>query len=378
MIKHCTFLSSLIGALGLAASALAADPINIGLVSEITGPNAEAGASMVDAARLAVDQINQRGGVLGRPFALKIEDSQSSNPGAVLAVTKLGNQGRLAALIAPLRSTQIQACAPTVAKLGLPTMIGGTDYGLTHSGQAWLFRARPHDGFSAQVMADYVVNDLKGKKVAVVYSTDAFGTGGKNMLLQSLKEFGATPVLVQGYSNNTQDFTPVVLAIKQSGADVLASYMPFDTDVAIFATQLRQLGLTLPWISSATIASDSARRLGKEALHDTYAVVDYFPGASAESRAFAEAFRAKYGREADFYGAWTFDAINILAEAIGQANGTEPESVRSAIRAIRGMKGAEGSFSFDKNGDGLHGYNVVHNEKGSLSFSKYVNYEPTN
>ncbi len=376
MIKEIAFLSSLIGTLGFGFASAAADPITIGLVSEITGPNAEAGASTVDAAQLAVAQINQRGGVLGRPLALKIADSQSNNPGAVLAMTKLGNEGGLTGLIAPLRSTQIQASVPIVAKLGLPTMIGGTDYGLTHSKYKWMFRARPHDGFSAKVMADYAVNDLKRKKVAVVHSTDAFGTGGKNRLLESLAEFGITPVLVQGYSNNTQDFTPIVLAIKQSGADVLASYMPFDTDVAIFATQVRQLNLNLPWIGSATIASDSSRNLGKEALHGTYAVVDFFSEASEEARVFAKDFRDKYGREADFYGAWTFDAVNVLVHAIRQTNNTEPEAVRTAILAIRDFKGAEGTFSFDENGDGLHGYNVVRNDNGKLSFIKYIGYAP--
>ena len=125
----------------------AAEPIRIGLVSEITGPNAEAGANTVNGAKLALEEVNKSGGVLGRPLELKIEDNQSTNPGSVLAVSKLGSEGNLAALIAPVRSTQVQASAPTIAKLGLPTMIGGSDYSLTHSGHAWLFRARPNDSY---------------------------------------------------------------------------------------------------------------------------------------------------------------------------------------------------------------------------------------
>ena len=182
----------------LSIPAMAAEPIRIGLVSEITGPNAEAGANTVNGAKLALEEVNKAGGVLGRLLELKIEDNQSTNPGSVLAVSKLGSEGNITALIAPVRSTQVQASAPTIAKLGLPTMIGGSDYGLTHNGHAWLFRARPNDSYSAKVIVDYGINTLKKKKWAIVFSTDTFGTGGKNMVLEELKLLGVTPVLIQG------------------------------------------------------------------------------------------------------------------------------------------------------------------------------------
>ena len=366
-------------ALALAAISIqahAADPIRIGLVSEITGPNAEAGANTVNGAKLALEEVNKAGGVLGRMLELKIEDNQSTNPGSVLAVSKLGSEGNLAALIAPIRSTQVQATAPTIAKLGLPTMIGGTDYGLTHSGHAWLFRARPNDSYSAKVIADYGVNTLQKKKWAIVYSTDTFGTGGKNMLVEELKLLGVTPVLLQGYTNNTQDFTPIVLAIKQSGADILSSYTPFSTDAAILATQLRQLGVNTPWIGSATLVSDSTLRLAKDALHDTYSVSDFFSDANPEAQAYAKKYKLQFGREADLYSGWSYDAVHILALAMNRAKSTKPDDIRKEILAIRGFKGVEGTYNFEKNGDGLHGYNIVKNEKGKIVFIKHSAFTP--
>ena len=354
----------------------AADPIRIGLVSEMTGPNAEAGANTVNGAKLAMEEVNKAGGVLGRLLELKIEDNQSTNPGSVLAVSKLGGEGNITALIAPIRSTQVQASAPTIAKLGLPTMIGGSDYGLTHSGHAWLFRARPNDSYSAKVIVDYGVNTLKKKKWAVIFSTDTFGTGGKNMVLEELKLLGVTPVLIQGYTNNTQDFTPIVLAIKQSGADILTSYTPFSTDAAIFATQLRQLGVTTPWIGSATLVSDSTLKLAKDALHDTYSVSDFFAEANPEAQAYAQKYKQQFGREADFYSSWSYDAVHILALAMNRAKSTKPDEIRKEILAIRGFKGAEGVYNFDKNGDGLHGYNIVKNEKGKIVFIKHTAFTP--
>ena len=354
----------------------AADSIKIGLMAESTGANADAGTYQVNGARLALEEINKAGGVLGRPLELKIEDNQSSNPGSVLAVSKLASGGDITALIGSVRSTQIQAVAPTVIKLGLPMVIGGTDYGLTHSGNPWIFRARPNDGYSAKVIADYGVNTLKLKKWAIVHSTDAFGNGGKTNLIESLKALGVTPVVIQGFTSNSQDFTPIVLAIKQSGADVVSTYIANSTDVGIFSKQLRQLGGNIAWVGSPSISTDTAMKLGAEALYGTYSISDFAVGASPEAQAYAKKYKDKYNLEADLYSSWAYDAVNILAAAIKSANSTKPDAIKKAIHSIQGYKGIEGTYTFDQNGDGLHGYNIVKNEQGKIVFVKHIDFAP--
>src|SRR5260370_26824267 len=110
-----------------------------------------------------------------------------------------------------------------VLKLGKPVMIGGTNPDLTHMGNQWLFRFRPNDNYSGRVIADYGVNTLGKKKWAIVHSTDAFGTAGGKALAESLGKLGAPPVLHHGYANQSKDFPPVVLAVKQSHADTPAT-----------------------------------------------------------------------------------------------------------------------------------------------------------
>ena len=144
----CTLLA--VQALSAASASHAAEPIRIGVVNEITGSNAEAGSYTVNGARLAVEEINRAGGLLGRQIELRVEDNQSTNPGTVLAFSKLFGEGGIAAVIGPVRSTQVQAAAPTIMKAGVPVLIGGTDPGLTKAGNRWLFRARPNDSYSAQ------------------------------------------------------------------------------------------------------------------------------------------------------------------------------------------------------------------------------------
>jgi branched-chain amino acid transport system substrate-binding protein len=360
----------------LAERSAAADPLKVGLTAEMTGPNAESGAYQVNGAKLALEEINKAGGVLGRQLELRVEDTQSNNQGAVLALSRLAAEGNVTAIVGPVRSTQIQAMAPTLTKMGVPMLIGGTDPGLTKAGNAWLYRARPNDGYSAKVIAEFGVNTLGKKKWAIVHATDAFGTGGKNSLVDALKALGATPVLVQGFTSNTQDFTPVVLAIKQAGADIIGTYIPNSPDVGIFSKQLRQLGVNAAWVGSPSVSTATAMKLGQEALHGTYAIADFSPGANPEAQTYAEKYRKAYGVEPDFYSSWAYDAVYLVAEAVKSSKSTKPEDLKKAVRAVKGWKGVEGTYEFDKYGDGLHGYNVVKNESGKIVFVKTITFPP--
>jgi branched-chain amino acid transport system substrate-binding protein len=260
-------------------------------------------------------------------------------------------------------------------KLAIPTMIGGTDPSLTHVNNHWVFRCRPNDLYSSKVIADFGVNTLKLRKWAIVHSTDAFGTGGMKALTEALKVYGVEPVLMQGYTNNSQDFTPVVLAIKKSGADVIGSYMTNSQDLGIFAKQLRQLGVTATWVGSPSIVTDTAMKLAAEALHGTYGVADFNSDANPEAHAFAAKYRAAYQLDPDVYSSWAYDALNVLAQAINNARSAKPDDVRKAILSIKGWKGVEGVYSFDDNGDGLRGYNIVKNDKGKVGFVKHISFD---
>ena len=186
----------------------AAEPLKIGMVSTLTGPSAETGRYETQGAKLAAEEVNKAGGVLGRPIELLIEDSQSTNPGGVLAFSKLAGDKDIPGFIGPTLSTQVHAMAPDIQRTGRPVMIGATDPQLTHMGNPWVFRCRPNDIYSARVIADYGVNTLGKKRWAIVHSTDAFGTNGMKNLVEDLKRTGVEPVLIQGYTNNSQDFTP--------------------------------------------------------------------------------------------------------------------------------------------------------------------------
>jgi branched-chain amino acid transport system substrate-binding protein len=352
--------------------ARADDTIKIGVCSPLTGPAAEVGRIQLNSLKLSTEHVNAAGGILGKKVELVIEDDQTTNPGIVLAFSRLAGNPDIAAFIGSIRSTQVNAMAPDAEKVGKPVMFGGTDPTLTHNGYKWLFRCRPNDSFSARVIADFGLNTLKLQKWAIVASTDAFGTGGQKALVDTLTKAGLTPVLVQGYANQQADFTPVVLAVKQSGCDVLSSYFTYEPDCAVFGRQLRQLGVRVPWVGSPSLVSPVTVGLAKNALYGTYGIADFTPDANEQSKAFTAAYNKAYGGIPD--SGWTYDAMQILAMAMNGAKTTDPAKVRAAIIAIKGYDGTEGTYNYDENGDGLRGYNVVKNDSGKIVYDKHIEF----
>src|ERR1700712_4694283 len=347
--------------------------IKIGMCAPVTGPAAESGRYAQIGAKMAIEAVNKAGGVLGKQVELIVEDDQTTNPGIVLAFSKLSSQTDIVAFLGSIRSTQVHAMAPDVLKIAKPVMIGGTDPALTHMDNPWLFRFRPNDSYSGSVIAEYGTKTLAKKKWAVVHSTDAFGTAGGKALTSALGKLdGATVALDQGYSNQSQDFTPVVLAIKQSGADILGSYFTFENDLGVFARQLRQLGVTIPYVGSPSIVNVTALKLAGPALFGTFGVADYAEDSSEASKAFGKLYRDAAKVAPDNQSSWPFDAITVLCMAIKKAGKTDPTAIREAILSIRKHPGAEGEYNFDANGDGLHGYNIVRNEKGTSVFDKHI------
>jgi branched-chain amino acid transport system substrate-binding protein len=358
----------------ISRAARASDTLKIGMVLPVTGPAAAVGGYALAGAKIALDRVNKSGGVLGKQLELLTEDDQTTNPGAVLAFSKLAAQPDIVAFLGPVRSTQNHAIANDILKTAKPFCFGGTDPALTRIGNPWMIRFRPNDSYSGRVIASYGVETLGKKNWALVHSTDAFGTSGNKLLAGALDKLGAKVATDQGYPNQSQDFTPVVLAIKSSGADIIGSYFTYENDQAIFARQAKQLGLTIPWIGSASTVAAAALKLAGPALWGTYAVTDFAADSSREAKEFAKLYAAVSSAPPDLQSAWPYDAIGGLAVGINKAGSTDPGKIRDAILSIKGYKGAEGEYNFDQFGDGLHGYNIVRNEKGTIVFDKHIEF----
>lgn len=377
MARNVKVFGLTIGIIAVALVVLPGNPgawaggIVLGMNAPVTGGSAAEGAYMIKAMKLAVKQTNEGGGVNGKKIAMVIQDNQSSNPGALAALNKSLEQDRILALLGPVKSTQILAMSDAINAAAVPTMIGGTNVRLTKQGNPWLFRCRPDDSIVALAMVKYIKEEMKLTKVGILHDTDAFGTGGADLVEQESKKSGLTVVRREKYTTKEKDFTAQLLALRSSGAEVMVLYATNPEDTAVIQRQYRQLGSPYKYLGSQSGATKDAMNLAREAGEGLLSVIDWAPGTSDRSRKYAEDYRKEYGEEMDPASVWNYDAVNILAAAIRKA-GEDRSKIREAILGMKDYAGVIGKFAFTPNGDGLHSVAVIQVARGQHKLMKVV------
>jgi len=356
---------------GMAAAA-AGGEIRIGFTPPITGASAAEGSFQIKAIKLALKEINAAGGVNGRQINLIMVDNQSSNPGALAALQNAVEQEKVLALIGVVKSTQVLATSDAIKGYGIPTFIGGTNVTLTRQGNPWLFRVRPDDSITALAMIKYIKEDLKLSKVGVLHDSDAFGTGGGDLVETYAKEYGLTVVRREKYTTKDKDYTAQLLSVKNAGAEILIAYSTNPEDAAVIQRQYRQLGSPFKFLGSPAHQHRDAINLARDAAEGIFAIADFVPGQTEANRKYAEDYKKEYNEEYDGLSAWTYDGLKILVNAIKKA-GEDRAKIQEAILATQGYKGVLGTFSFTPNGDGLHEVSVVQIEKGTPKLLKILN-----
>jgi branched-chain amino acid transport system substrate-binding protein len=349
----------------------AAEPIKIGFTPPITGASSDEGAQQLKAIKLAVKQINAAGGVNGRPIDLIIVDNQSTNPGALAALQKVVEREKVVALVGSVKSTQIMAMSDMIKAYGIPTIIGGTNFLLTRQGNPWLFRVRNDDSIAAAAMVKYIKEDTKFNKIGLLQDSDAFGTGGADLVEKFAKEVSLNVVRRERYTTASRDYTAQLLALKNAGAEIMVVYGTNTQDAAVIQRQYRQLGMPYKFIGSASSGAAETINLSREAAEGLLSVVDFVPGQSPVTTKYADDYRKEYNQEFDATAVWPYDGLNILVNAIRKA-GEDRAKIREAILATQGYHGVLGTFSFTPNGDGLSEVSVVRIEKGNLKLVKIV------
>ncbi|HSB78024.1 MAG TPA: ABC transporter substrate-binding protein [Candidatus Methylomirabilis sp.] len=371
-ILSLVLMSFLVAAAVGSGVASAAQEIRLGFTPPVTGASAAEGALQIKAIKLALKQINAAGGVNGKQINLLIVDNQSTNPGALAALQKAVEQEKVLALVGSVKSTQILAMSDAVKNYGVPMMIGGTNATLTKQGNPWLFRVRPDDSIAAAAMVKYIKEDTKFTKVGILHDTDAFGTGGADLVEQGVKAAGLTVAKREKYTTKDKDFTAQLLSLKNAGAQIMVIYGTNPEDVAVIQRQYRQLGAPFKYIGSPSSQMKDCLNLAKDASEGLLAVADFVPGQSQVNKKYAEDYKKEYNEDYDTTSAWAYDGLKILVEAI-KKGGEDRAKVREALLATKGYKGVLGTFSFTPNGDGLSEVSVVQIEKGAPKLLKVVN-----
>ena len=325
--------------------------IHVGIV---VSKDDEASGSVLKGARLACEEVNGAGGVLGRKIHLIEKDDGGRVPQAHRLAQELADDLRVVAVLGHSSSPTTLATATTYEYYGIlllaPT---ATSPGLTRNGARLVFRTIPSDDHIGQQIAHLAAE--QGIKSVVIYcAQDEYGRGLANGFERHAAEHSLTIADRVAYEPKSSEefFERDLRTWKRSlefDAIVLAAHLP---EGAHFVKVARELGLQVPILAGSGLDSPDLIRIAGPAANGVR-VVSVFDrgGATPETKHFASAFRTRYEAEADTGAAQGYDAMNALVHAFETAGTTEPRKVAEALRSTREWPGVTGPHTFTEAGD---------------------------
>src|SRR5665811_7416 len=345
-----------------APTAPSGDPILIGAVVSATGPASPLGEPERAVLAMMETQINDAGGVLGRPVQIIIEDDQSNPKEAVTATQKLIQQDKVVALIGCTTSGATLAIKPITAEAGIPQLAMAASNAITDEPPMdWIWRTPQKDALAAARALKYVAETLGVTKIAVLHDENAFGASGAAEIAKSAPGLGLEIVATESYKTDDTDVTAQLTKIKGANPEALIVWGT-NPGPAVAAKNLKQLGMEIPYIGSHGIANKAFIDLAGDAAEGVVfpagkllaveSITD--PAQKAVVSQFVAAFEAATGGKPNTFAGHAFDASALLVNAINTAQSTDAAAIQSALNATTGFPGTGGIFNYSSTDhDGL-------------------------
>jgi branched-chain amino acid transport system substrate-binding protein len=327
-----------------AASAFAAEPIKIGVDGPFTGGSSSMGVSMRDGVRLAAEEINKSGGVLGRPIQLVERDDEAKNERGAQIAQELINKEKVVAVVGYINTGVGLASERFFQDAKIPVMNNvATGSVLTHQfddqPENYVFRNSANDSIQAPMIADEAVR--RGfKKVAILADSTNYGQLGRADLEKALALKGIKPVAEEKFNIKDVDMTAQLLKAKEAGAEVILTY-GIGPELAQIANGMTKLGWKVPMIGSWTLSManyiDNAGPGGEGArMPQTFIQEPTTPKRQSFIISYLKTFNPKNNRmDSPVSAAQGYDSVYLLASAIKQAGSTDGPKIKAALEDLK-------------------------------------------
>ena len=346
----------------------AGEGVTIGGNFELSGGASAYGTPMNQGVQLAVEQVNEAGGVLGEDVKYVFYDNTSVEQEAASIATRLATEDNVAAVIGPATSGDAQAQTPALTRAGVPAVLPAATGDMVtmeddETAYEYIYRVSFQDSFQGQVLANFAQKDLGATKAAIVYdnSTD-YGVG----LVDSFKEvFEGEIVTEETFVGGSTDFNAILTSIRGKDFDVL--YIPgYYEEAGLIIKQAREMGIDQPILGPDGFANTTLLDLaGAENVNDVYYTGHFTPNSEDPMiQDFLAAYKEKFGVEADSFAALAYDAAKLVLQAIETAGSSDPEAVKDAIAETTGFEGITGTFSLDENHNPVKNTFVIELQNG--------------
>lgn len=347
--------------------------IKVGGMGPLTGSAAMYGTTIEKGAKLAFEEINNNGGVLGKKLEYISLDEKADPIEAVNAYNKLVDEG-VVAILGSVTSKPTLAVAELAAKDGMPMITPtGTQINITDAGPN-VFRVCFTDPYQGSTLAKFAKDKLNAKTAAVMVNTSSdYSDGIANTFIEQAKKEGIEIVAKEGYSDGDKDFKAQLTKINGENPDILMVPEYYELS-ALIATQAREIGM-----KSTFVGPDGWDGIIGALDPSAYSVVDnsYFTNhysaedSSEKVQSFLKKYREKYNEEPTAFSALAYDNVYILKNAIEKAGTTDKEDLVKAIKASD-TDGITGHLTFDEKNNPIKAVTIIKVKDGKYIFDSVV------
>ncbi len=336
-----------------AFAAMAADPIKIGSVLSVTGPAAFLGDPELKTLQMYVDDINKKGGVIGRPLQLVHYDDGSDANKANGFAKRLLDDDKVDILVGGTTTGSTMSMVPLAEKSGTPFISLAGAVVIVEPVKKFVFKT-PH---TDRMAAEKVFEDMKKRgitKVALLSETSGFGASGKKETEGVAAKYGITLVANETYGPKDTDMSPQLTKIKGTPGVQAVFVFGLGQGPAIVTKNYKQLGITLPLYQSHGVASDEFLKLAGPAAEGVrlpspaQLIPTKLPANDPQKpvvTAYENAYKAAYKQDVSTFGGYAYDGLMLAVDAIKRANSTDKAKVRDALEATKGFVATSGTFN---------------------------------
>jgi len=327
-----------------------ASDVKIGCVLSLSGTIAPYGESARKGVEIAASEINAKGGIGGRRLTVVFEDDRSEVTPAVSAVRKLIFQDKTPAIVGFIGSSLLLAAAPIIEETSTILISPGASSPQIRDAGEFIFRTRASGHLEAVTLAKYAVERLGHKHLAVLYVNNDYGLSWLDSFGSQTLLSGGKIVAKEAFGQGANDVRTQLSKVKSANPTCLLILGYFD-EIIVAVRQATELGLTVQLLTTIGIQDKKVfDLLGKAAEGIYFSAVDYDPANNPQSKAFDEAYVARFGEPSNIFAADAYDATLLIADAFSTV-GTDGDRVRQYLLSMKGFKGAGGTRSFDEKGD---------------------------
>ncbi len=329
--------------------------IKIGVVGPFSGSSAMVGDTEKKGVELAAKQINENGGINGMTIELIEEDDQQDPKTAVSAINKLVSSDEVVAAVGTVNSSCTLAMMDVTENNEIPLVTPiSSGVAITDPSNSYIVRLQASDKLQAKAITEYAINDLGYKNIAVMFQNDDFGAGGKDVVVETLKDAGIEPLAVEAFDSSATDMSAQLLKIKDLNPEAIIMWTMYGCGATI-AKQCDQLGIDCDLMGGGGLTNAKLYELGGESAVGILNTQTFFPDkekASETAGAFIDAYETEYGETPDSNAAMSYDAMMVLAEGLKAATpDMKADDIMAGMKAVKDMPLATGTITIDENGD---------------------------